>query len=231
MRGALHDLSRAFTRAAFTRALAVNGDIMIRTLALLFAFTWFMARSAAAGDVTLAANAVLMELVSVAAYALDGFALTAETLVGRAIGQGSRARFREAVWLSSLWAGGLALIFGAFTMAGGGTAIDLLTVNDSVRETARAFLPWAALVPVVGVVCFQLDGIFIGATRTVDMRNMAVVSLAIFLIAWALLESRFGNHGLWLSLVILNAARGATLAFRYPAVVRAIPASERREGS
>lgn len=219
-RGAWPDIAGAFQRAALGRALAVNGDIMIRTLALLFAFTWFMAQSAAAGDVTLAANAVLIQLVSAAAYFLDGFAFSAETLVGQAIGQGSRARFREAVWLSSLWAGVLGLALGAAILGLGAPIVDILAIDPAVRAEARVYLGWAAVFPVVSVLCYQLDGVFSGAMRTADMRNMALASLAIFLAAWWMLAPPFGNHGLWASLVILNAARGLTLLARTPALWR-----------
>ena len=91
-----------------------------------------------------------------------------------------------------------------------------MTAAPSVREAAYAFLPWAALTPVAGVACFQLDGIFIGATRTADMRNMMILSLAVFLAAWAVLTPAFGNHGLWASLMAFYAARAASLGFATP---------------
>ena len=202
------------------RAIAVNADIMIRTLCLLAAFTWFVFQSAASGDVLLAANAVLMQFVSFMAYFLDGFAFAAEALVGRAIGAGSRRNFNDAVRLSSLWAGAISLGLGALLLLTGGFLIDALTISPPVREAARAYLGWAAFVPILGVACYQLDGIFIGATRSVDMRNMAIVSLVVFLAAWAVLHSTFGNDGLWLALLTLNVTRALTLAARYPALVR-----------
>ena len=86
-----------------------------------------------------------------------------------------------------------------------------MTVSEEVRATARAYLPWAAMSPVLGVICFQFDGIFTGAMATKDMRNMMIVSLAIFMLAWWLLEARFGNHGLWAALNIFFVARGRHL--------------------
>lgn len=205
-----------------------RADIMVRTLALLAAFTWFTMQSAASGDVTLAANAILMQFVTFSAFFLDGFATAAEVLVGRAIGARERSAFREAVVISSVWAGLFGLALGALILAGGGLFIDMLTVNETVRAGARDYLAWAALMPVVGVFCWQLDGIFTGATRSADMRDLALVSLAIFLAAWALLTPLLGNNGLWLSLVVLNVARGLTLASRYPALVRYVmPARSR----
>jgi MATE family multidrug resistance protein len=210
----------AFDPSGLRRMLAVNADLMVRTLCLLFALTFFTAQAARAGDVILAANEVLLQFITVSAYLLDGFAFAAEVLTGRAIGARQAQRFREAIWLSSAWAGGIAVLVSALYAAGGGLMIDALTTNAAVRETARAFLPWVIAAPVAGFACFQLDGIFIGATRTREMRNMMLVSLAIFLAAWAALTPVFGNHGLWASLLVFFIARALTLALYFPALRR-----------
>ena len=99
--------------------------------------------------------------------------------------------------------------------------IDLLTVNAIVRETARTYLPWAVVAPIAGFACFQLDGIFIGATQTKDMRNMMILSLAVFLACAVVLVDRFGNHGLWASLIMFYVLRAVTLGIRLPALERA----------
>jgi MATE family multidrug resistance protein len=211
-----------FEARAFRRLIAVNGDIMIRTICLMFAFTFFAAQGAQLGDVALAANSVLRSLSDLSAYVLDGFALAAEVLVGQAVGAGSFGRFRQAVYLSSIWAAALALAVGLAFWVAGLLLIELMTTTPAVREAAHEFLPWAAMTPIFGVACFQLDGIFIGATRTADMRNMMIVSLAVFLAAWALLTPAFGNHGLWASIMIFYIARAATLGLRYPALERRI---------
>ena len=101
--------------------------------------------------------------------------------------------------------------------------LDLLTVDAGVRATVRVYLPWAVLAPVVSVWAFQLDGIFIGATRTAQMRDAMLLALAIFLSAWWLLRP-FGNHGLWAALYVLYAARAGTLAYHWPGLVRSVPA-------
>jgi MATE family multidrug resistance protein len=101
----------------------------------------------------------------------------------------------------------------------GGALIDALTVSPEVRSAARVYLVWAAVVPVLGFACYQLDGIFIGATRSADMRNMMMISLAVFLGAWAILHPAFGNHGLWMALLTLNVTRAVTLATCLPALV------------
>ena len=211
-----------FETRAFRKLIAVNADIMIRTVCLLFAFTFFAAQGARLGDVALAANSVLRSLSDLSAYVLDGFAFAAEVLVGQAVGAASFWRFRQAARLSSIWAAALAIMVSLAFWAAGLFLIDLMTTTPSVRDAAREYLPWAAMTPILGVACFQLDGIFIGATRTADMRNMMIVSLAVFLAAWALLTPAFGNHGLWASLSIFYIVRAFTLGLRYPALERGI---------
>jgi MATE family multidrug resistance protein len=211
---------RVLDRAALMRMVGVNTDLLVRTLSLLFAFTFFTAQAARAGDVVLAANEVLLQFLNVSAYLLDGFAFATEVLAGRAIGAAREERFRDAIRLSSVWAGGIALGVSAIYAVAGTAIIDALTTNATVRETARLYLPWAIAAPIVGVACFQLDGVFIGATRTRDMRNMMLVSLAIFLGAWAVLTPVFGNHGLWASLMVFFIARALTLVVHFPALER-----------
>lgn len=211
------------------RALSVNADIMIRTLALLSAFSWFTFQSAPAGDATLAANAVLMQLVGFSAHLLDGFAFATETLAGAAIGSGNAERFKQAVSRSSLWAGAIALALGAALIIGGAPLIDHLTTDAGVRAASRDALHWAALIPVLGVAAYQLDGIYIGATRTADMRNMMILSAMAFFAAWHLLVPILGNDGRWLSLITLNIVRAGLLAIRYPALINdAFPEREPR---
>lgn len=216
------DMAALRNWSRMARTIAVNRDIMIRTLLLMFAFAFFTAQGAAAGNTVLAVNAILMQFVALAAYFLDGFAFAAEALVGQALGARARATLQRAVALSSVWSGTLSLLLAALFLAGGGWFIDLLTVDEGVRQAARAFLPWAALLPVVSFPCYQLDGIFIGATNTGQMRNAAIASLAVFLAAWWLLTP-WGNHGLWASFAVYNAARAAFLALYYPALLRAVP--------
>jgi MATE family multidrug resistance protein len=201
------------------RTLAVNRDIMIRSLALIFVFVWFMAQGARYGDVTLAANAVLMQFVSISAYFLDGLAFAAEALVGRALGARDRVAFREAVRVSTLWAVLVALLVSAVYFIAGPWVVDALTTDPDTRSAARIYLPWAALAPLAGVLAFQLDGIFIGATRSIEMRNAMLFSTAVFVLAWWLLQP-WGNHGLWAALYVNYVARTFSLGWYYPALAR-----------
>ncbi len=197
---------------------------MLRTFLLLGIFVSFQFWGSALGDVTLAANQVLMQFVNIAAYALDGFAFATEALVGQAFGARSVPAIRQGIRVASIWGAGAAALMALGFAALGPATIDLMTTAPDVREAARAYLPWVVAVPIVGLASWMLDGIFIGATRTRDMRNMTVVALAIYLAcAWPLL-SVFGNHGLWLALHVSWFARAATLAWRYPALERAAAA-------
>ena len=217
--GARLSLARLLLADRLRRTLAVNRDIMIRSLALIFVFVWFMAQGARHGDVTLAANAVLMQFVSVSAYFLDGLAFAAEALVGRAVGARNRADFRAAVRLTTVWAVAVALLISVAFLLVGPWVVDALTTDPATRAAARDYLPWAALAPLAGVWAFQLDGIFIGATRSVEMRNAMLVSLAVFLLAWWLLQP-WGNHGLWAALYVNYLARTLSLGWYYPALAR-----------
>jgi multidrug resistance protein, MATE family len=208
-------------RARVVRTLGANGDIMIRTLCLVFAFAWFTSRGARAGDVIIAANAVLLNFFEVAAYLIDGFAYASEALVGQSIGAKNRSRFTQAIRLTTLWAVVVGALCSAIIWFVGPWLIDLMTVNAEVRETARHYLIWTSLTPLLGTICFQFDGIFTGAMATREMRNMMVLSLLIYLATWWFLERNFGNHGLWAALCVFFVARGITYAMRMPALARA----------
>ena len=212
--------AQIWDREKILRTLSANGDIMIRTLCLVFAFAWFAARGARASDVVIAANSVLLLFFDVAAFLIDGFAYASEALVGQSVGAKNRARFNRAVRLTTLWALVVGAICSAIIWFAGPWFIDLMTVNAEVRESARHYLFWAALTPLLGTICFQFDGIFTGAMATREMRNMMVLSLMIYLASWWILERNFGNHGLWAALSVFFIARGVTYAMRMPALAR-----------
>lgn len=217
-------LARLPDRAALRVMLAVNRDIMIRSVLLQLSFTTFVFLGARQGDVTLAANQVLLQFLAITAYALDGFAFAAETLVGQAVGARARDDLRRAGRLAMQWGfAGAALLAAVFALAGP-AIIDLMTTAPDVRTEARAFLPWLVAAPLIGVASWIYDGIFIGATLTVLMRRTMLLSVAIYAAALVILPPAFGNHGLWAALMVLNAARGVTMARVAPgALARAVP--------
>lgn len=206
--------------AKLKHMMAVNRDIMIRTAALIAAFMFFVAQGARAGDVTLAANAVLNNFLLISAFFLDGLANAAEQLCGRATGARDRIGFSSATRLTIVWGLAFALVVSLVYALFGGELIDVMTASEDVRRLAREFLWLVALAPILGVFAFTYDGVFIGATWARDMRNLMLVAFVIYIGAWALLRP-LGNAGLWGALLVHYAARGGLQALRYPALLRA----------
>lgn len=211
-------LARLRDAKALKRMATVNGDIMIRSVLLQFSFTSFLFFGAGMGDVTLAANQVLMQFLTIAAFFLDGFAFAAETLVGKAIGARSAGAARRASLLCSQWGVVAVSCLSLIYFITGPHIIDIMTTAPNVRIVARDYLPWLVAAPVIGVWAWLLDGIFIGATLTREMRKAMLLSVSIYAIALAVLLPLWGNHGLWASLMTLNIARGIFLWRKWPEV-------------
>jgi MATE family multidrug resistance protein len=214
-------VSRAtlFDRTKLMRMLSVNRDILIRTASLIVAFLFFTSQGARAGDMTLAANAVLNNFLLISAFFLDGLANAAEQLCGRAYGARNKDAFAGAVKLVVMWGFGFALAVAACFLLFGPALIDIMTASADVRRIARDYLPFVIFAPMLGVFAFAYDGVYIGATWARDMRNLMVLALLIFLGAWFALRS-FGNAGLWAAFLVHYAARGGLEALRYPALLR-----------
>lgn len=211
MDAARPQLNQVFDLKAFRRMLSVNRDIMIRSFALLFAFAFFTSRSAAEGDVVLAANQVLITLFFVGSYFLDGLATAAEQFAGRAIGARYRPAFERSVWLTVGWGYAVAVLLSGTLWLVGPAIVAAMTTSESVRDLASAYLPYAALTPVAGTLAFQMDGVFIGATWSRDMRNMMLLSVAVYLVAWWVLAPELGIDGLWIALLAFLGVRGVAL--------------------
>lgn len=206
---------RVFDATRLKRMLAVNADIMVRSVLLTASFTTFLFLAADLGDVTLAANQVLLQFLEITAFAMDGFAFSAEALVGAAVGARDRAGVRRAAVISAQWGVAGAVLLGAVFWVFGGAIIDLMTTAPDVRAAARLYLPWLVIGPVLGVAAWMLDGVYIGATWTREMRVAMLHSTAIYVAALVVLVPLMGNHGLWLALMVLNVTRAVTLGARY----------------
>lgn len=201
--------------SALRRLAAVNGDILIRSLTLQIAFVSLVALGSRQGEVILAANTVLANMLHLSAFALDGFAFAASTLIGRHVGAGDRQAMREAVNAALVWSFGFALIITAIFGLGGATLVGLITDIESVRATASTFLPYIVAAPLTAAAAFAFDGIYVGATRTKEMRNGMVAAVLVFgLSAWLLIPL-FGNHGLWLTYHLFMIMRSAWLSAVY----------------
>ena len=190
--------------------LAVNRDIFIRSLALQGVFFLITVEGARLGDATVAANALLLNGLILTAQALDGLAHAVEALCGHAIGRRDAATLRRSLVVAAGWSLVASLGFAGLFLFAGQWFISLQTDIPSVREAARPFLPYLALLPLVAVWSYLLDGLFIGATRAREMRNGMLLSVALSLpVAW--LTMGLGNHGLWLSFLLFMALRAVTL--------------------
>ena len=205
-----------FDRVRLIQMAKVNSDIMIRSILLEISFVSFLFLGSSFDDATLAANQVLIQFLNITAYALDGFAFAAEALVGQALGAKNRPLFRRAVVMTSQWGLGSVILMALAFFVFGNSIINIMTTAQDVRTVGYEYLPWMVIAPLAGAAAWMLDGIFIGATRTADMRNMMFISFCIYLIALAILLPKYGNHGLWASLIIFSLARGITLGFKYP---------------
>jgi MATE family multidrug resistance protein len=215
------DRARVFDSARLRRMAAVNTDILIRSVILQASFTSFMFFGAGLGDVTLAANQILLQFLYITAYALDGFAFAAEALVGQAMGARRPAMLRRGAIVASQWAYAGAALLALGFLVGGGALIGAMTTAEAVRAEAMRYLPWMVAGPLVGIGSFMLDGVFIGATRTRELRNAMAISILIYAASVALLLPAFGNHGLWAALMVMFLARTCTLAVRFPALEEA----------
>ena len=193
---------------------------MIRTAALIAALLFFTAQGARAGDVVLAANAVLHNLILIGAFFLDGFASAAEQLCGHAIGARDAPAFSRSVRLSLGWGFGFGVAVTLALLARRPVA-DRPDDRERGRAARRATISlYAALASVIGTFAFTYDGIYIGATWTRDMRNLMIVTLVLYFATWWL-TLPLGNTGLWLAILVFLGVRGALQAVRYPALVRA----------
>ncbi len=196
---------------AFRRLVAVNRDMLLRSLCLESAFLTFSALGARQGEVILAANAVLFNLHLLCTYGLDGFSHAAEAMVGRRVGAGDGPGLRVAFRANLAWALVLAVVLALAIAAFGPAGVWGMTGIETVRATAMTYLPYLIVTPLISVWAFLFDGVFVGATRTAEMRNGMAVSLVLFWLAAWLLMPPLGNHGLWLAFLVLMSARGVWL--------------------
>ena len=209
-----------FDRAKLVALFNANRDILIRTLALLFTFAWFVNSGAGLGTATLAGNEVLLQFVSVSAFILDGFAFVAEKEIGEAYGARNKRRIVRAMRITTE----LALAFGAAISClyffGGGWTIQHFVQDEDARAVALAFLPFCAVIPLIGVPCWQLDGFFLGATRGKAMRNAAVVTTVLYVATDLTLKHYYGNVGVWSAFLAMYIYRALALGAYLPGLLR-----------
>jgi len=207
-------------RTKITAIFKVNADIMIRTFALLTGFAWFANQGAKFGDATLAANHVLLQFVSLSAFFLDGFAHVSEMLSGKMIGAKDKAGFFKQFKDSTQLAGISALILGSGVVLFSPWLIGLMTKEVEVQLIAERQTVYAGIYILVSFVAFQLDGVFIGATQSKEMRNASLFSLLILILVGTVFTDQLGNDGLWMSFIVYVFVRGVSLGMYFPKLLR-----------
>ena len=210
------DLKEALFLPDLKRFFAISGDIFIRTLCLVFSHTFFTAKSAAVSDTILAVNTILLQFIYFLAYTVDGFAIAAESLIGRYKGAADTRNLRVAVRYVFIWGLCLAAVFSLTYGLLGHSLLYVFTNKSDLVKQALPYLIWVALTPIINAVAYLWDGIFIGATASKPLRNAMIVStFVVFFPAYYLLKP-LGNHGLWLALMLYSVARGLTLTTLAP---------------
>ncbi len=208
-------------REALMALFNANRDILIRTLALLFSFAWFVRSGAQMGTAQLAGNEVLLQFITVAAFVLDGFAFVAEKEVGEAYGARDVKKLRRAMRITSDLAFAFGAVISALYLFGGAAVISRFVSDVEAREAALAFLPYCAAVPLIGVAAFQLDGFFLGATQGRAMRNAGLISTIAYVGLDMVLRPQFQNTGVWVAFLGMYVLRAGALGAYLPSLMRA----------
>lgn len=208
----LLDRAQILQLAAMKRFFAINADIFIRTICLVFTFAFFTSASAAISSMVLAANQILMQYLSLMSYAVDGFAFAAESLTGRFFGARDIFKLKQSVRLLFFWGTGLGVFFALCYGLFGKPLLRLFTDQLDIIQTAMPYLFWVVAITIAGSIAYLWDGVYIGATASVPMRNMMLLStVAVFLPVYYLTITLLGNHSLWLALTLFMIARAMTL--------------------
>lgn len=222
VRDGLQARAKLFDRARLAALFSANRDIMVRTLALLFSFAWFVNSGARQGTAMLAGNEVLLQFIAVAAFVLDAFAFVAEKEAGEAYGARDGARLKRAMRITSELALAFAVGFSLLFWLGGGWVIEVFIADPAARHAALAYLPWCAAVPLIGVAAWQLDGLFLGTTQGPALRNAGLIAMAAYIAADLALAPRFGNTGVWTAFLLMYLFRALALAAFLPGLMRRV---------
>lgn len=217
--GAFRAAAKLIDREKLLALFTANRDIMIRTLALVFCFAWFIRSTTLIGTAETAGNEVLLQFITVSAFVLDAFAFVVEKEAGEAYGAGSRERLVRAIRLTSEFAIGSAILISALYFFGGGWVIETFIRDEEARAAALHYLPYCALVPLIGVAAFQLDGIFIGTTQGRALRN-AGLAVAVVYVATDLLLRGSGNSGVWIAFLAMFVYRAIGLGLYLPTLIK-----------
>lgn len=197
---------------AWKPLLTVNRDIFIRSLTLQCVFYLLMIQGAKLGENTVGANTLIINGLTITAYILDGFAYAIEALCGKAIGKQNKSLFNKTLLVACGWALVASMGFALFFLLFGTYFIDLQTTIIALRQSAYPLIPYLALLPIIAVWSYLLDGLFISATRAKEMRNSMLLAFIICLPLGFLLQF-FANTGLWITFLTFMALRSVILGY------------------
>ncbi len=205
---------KVWNPAALKGVFLLNRDIVIRTFALILSFALFTNFSSAMGTPTLAANTLLLQVVTLSAYFIDGIAFATESFAGRFYGSGDHHQLRRLLWIGGGTSVALGLSFALSFVLLPQVLFGLLTSHGAVIEQVQRYVGW--LVPVLGIgaIAYMLDGYFLGLTAGRVLRNATVLAAGVGFLPLALVAQSMGSpHMLWLALAGLMTARSATLVW------------------
>ena len=222
VRGAFGTHGTLFDRTRLTALFTANRDIMIRTLALVLCFGWFVRSSTLISTAATAGNEVLMQFITVAAFVLDGFAFVAEKEAGEAYGARDASALARAMRLTTEFALGAAIVISLIYFLGSGWVIATFVRDTEARDAALAYLPFCAIVPLIGIAPWQLDGLFLGTTQGRALRNAGVLVAVIYIATDLMLRPAFGNTGVWAAFLCMYVYRAAALGAYVPGLFRKI---------
>ena len=214
------DLKKIFIRKKFSKLFNINFDIFVRTILITFAFLWFTYQSSKLGEDLLAVNAILLQFITFAAFLLDAYAFSTEGVIGFSIGRRVKKSFLTAVINSFQLSVFTGLIISVLYLIFFKSIINLITDLDYLRFLSYGYLIWIVIIPPLASFCYQFDGIYIGASQTVEMRNGMIISVLIFIFTSIKLVENFGNNGLWFSLLIFMMIRSFTLNLYFPRILK-----------
>jgi MATE family multidrug resistance protein len=211
---------KIFNKKKMFQLFNINFDIFIRTIFLTFSFLWITYQSSKLGENYLAVNTILMQFIMMASFFLDAYAFSTEAVIGYTVGKKSKFSFLQAVTNSFQLSiiSGLALsvlYFFSFQFI-----VNQLTDIDYIRYLAFNYFIWIIIIPPIASLCYQFDGIFIGASQTAEMRNAMIISVVIFVSSSHFLVNNFDNHGLWLSLLFFMIIRSLTLNYYFNRILK-----------
>tara|TARA_X000001036_G_scaffold91425_1_gene83805 strand:- start:42 stop:1367 length:1326 start_codon:yes stop_codon:yes gene_type:complete len=211
---------RIIVTSKLLKLFNINLDIFIRTLFLTFSFLWITYLGSKIGEDYLAVNTILMQFIILSAFFLDAYAFSTEGIIGFAIGRRNKKSFltivKNSIQVSFVTALVISLIYFIFAKQ----IINTITDVEILRFISYKHIIWIIIIPPAASFCYQLDGIFIGASQTKEMRNAMIISVVSFLIISIYLTEYLGNHGLWLSLLLFIILRSLSLNYFFDKILR-----------